>query len=363
MIKILYIHGEFINEDGRSLSIISRLKKVFDVSVISRYGYQESYNYSSYIKTKNISYFKFFIFLFFLSFKFDFFFIDNRKAAFLSLPILFYKKKIIYDMRELYLLKDKRSIISNIGTITERCTVKKAKVLIIPNSYRSKIIKKILSINIEPLIFENRRQLKIPIFNNLNNEEVEHHCYIFNKKIKFTGSFTFISTSKFSFERDDHKILFSAKKFHNLQFIFVGNVSNRDTLELKKLLINLNLKNVYFIKRLPLNSLLDLIMLCNIGVVNYSKSNLNNKYCASGKIYEFLDCGLPILSSDNLPLKKIINTQDYGIASNNFDYAIYELFSKYSFYKSNVEKYFNSLTISRYEKNFGKKIINKLNNC
>ena len=72
--------------------------------------------------------------------------------------------------------------------------------------------------------------------------------------------------------------------------------------------------------------------------------NLNTKYCASGKIYEYLYEGLPILAYKNIPLKRFIEKYKIGVSGDNFNELINELESNYDKYKKNIERVKNKIS-------------------
>jgi len=51
--------------------------------------------------------------------------------------------------------------------------------------------------------------------------------------------------------------------------------------------------------------------LADVGIVTYPYEGLNNIYCAPNKIFEYAQAGLPVVATDQPPLKKLV--QDYGI--------------------------------------------------
>ena len=57
-------------------------------------------------------------------------------------------------------------------------------------------------------------------------------------------------------------------------------------------------------------------MLCNVGIVSYSNKNINNRLCASGKIYEYISLGIPVIVSNNLPLRNLVNLYNIGSVVN-----------------------------------------------
>ena len=60
-----------------------------------------------------------------------------------------------------------------------------------------------------------------------------------------------------------------------------------------------------------------------VGMVTYHQHDLNNKYCASGKIYEFLFEGKPVVTSTNPPLADFCGKYGIGIAEDNYEPVSY----------------------------------------
>ena len=99
------------------------------------------------------------------------------------------------------------------------------------------------------------------------------------------------------------------------------------------------------------------------GYVGYDIINLNTKYCASGKIYEYLYEGLPILAYKNIPLKCFVEENKIGLSGDNFKELIKNLQNNYENYKENITKLKNELEILKdnNEKNVALDILNTIN--
>jgi len=79
-----------------------------------------------------------------------------------------------------------------------------------------------------------------------------------------------------------------------------------------KLIADLGLENrVRCLGRVANEHLHLLTRQCHIGIVTYPYSGLNNIHCASNKVFEYTQCGLPVLSTDQPPLRAMVDT--YGI--------------------------------------------------
>jgi len=63
---------------------------------------------------------------------------------------------------------------------------------------------------------------------------------------------------------------------------------------------------------------------------------MNNKFCASGKIYEFVFEGLPVITTENLPLVDLVKRHHIGVSSDNYYNGIITIYKDYLYYKENV---------------------------
>ncbi len=66
-----------------------------------------------------------------------------------------------------------------------------------------------------------------------------------------------------------------------------------------------------FLGRVPRDHLHDILATCDIGIVYYHTRTLNHLYCASNKVYEYAQAGLPMVSTCQPPLRSI--HEKYGI--------------------------------------------------
>ncbi|MBN9364448.1 MULTISPECIES: glycosyltransferase [unclassified Devosia] len=64
--------------------------------------------------------------------------------------------------------------------------------------------------------------------------------------------------------------------------------------------------------RVPNDMLAALTSLADIGIVTYPYAGLNNVYCAPNKLFEYAQAGLPIVSSDQPTLQKLLGEHPFG---------------------------------------------------
>ena len=102
---------------------------------------------------------------------------------------------------------------------------------------------------------------------------------------------------------------------------------------------------IEIIGQLDQNELKYLISKCHIGIVNYGQYDLNNKYCASSKLYEFLYEGIPVVTTTNPPLKGLCKRYGIGIADDDYFNGINGVLDNYMQYKNAVKRFINTNTV------------------
>jgi glycosyltransferase involved in cell wall biosynthesis len=66
------------------------------------------------------------------------------------------------------------------------------------------------------------------------------------------------------------------------------------------------------IGRVPSRMLTTIASLADVGIVTYPFKGLNNIYCAPNKIFEYAQSGLPVVTSDQPPLRRMVETYKIG---------------------------------------------------
>lgn len=123
-------------------------------------------------------------------------------------------------------------------------------------------------------------------------------------------------------------------------------VGNGDVLEiLKKMVLEWKLETqVTFIDKQPYAKLIQYTMNADAGVTLDKDTNINYRFSLPNKIFDYIQCGIPVISSDLVELKKIIEKYQVGIIVNQVDpqeiaNSIQHLFEhpeKYQIYRHNT---------------------------
>lgn len=318
-IEVTLVSFSNIEKDGRLKELYKVCQALGTTQVIDR---------------KNESIIKYFFKLIFKSKNCKYLVVDNRAVIPFTLLLLLLKKfqYIIQDCREMYFLEEQKTLKSKIGCIFEKKLIKSANIILVANKYRARIMKKYYSLKIEPIVFENIRKL----------EDIQKEINFENKYSNFFrgDSFKIISTSGYQNTDIENQLIKAVLEMkENIKLYFIGNNKPID----QNLMAKDN-KKIYFINRVSLEELKYILKQVDIGYVGYEIINLNTKYCASGKIYEYLYEGLPILAYKNIPLKRFIEKYKIGVSGDNFNELINELESNYDKYKKNIERVKNKIS-------------------
>lgn len=255
--------------------------------------------------------------------------INRQSLAFIicALPLILYKKYfnsfvIIYDMWEFYTFTEHKSFNSRIGTFLERIIICLANKIIVCNYQRRRLLSKYFpKKNI--YVVENIRLLS-----NSKNKSSNFFDTLYLSNFEYN----FILTNSFSLERNDVRLLDIFSKSQKCSLTFLGASTEYDNNFFLKHITKHKIDNVFQKDSVPIDDLGDVITNFDFGVVNYSSFNLNNKYCASGKLFEYMSLGLPVLISNNPTLIDVVMKFKCGLYTDDINFFI----SKSNIYKDSL---------------------------
>lgn len=281
----------------------------------------------------------------------DILFSDNLFASIpaLLIKIIYKPKRIIQDVRELYFSKEIKSWAGKLFCKFEIILMKRADVLLCANKQRSEIMYKEYNLSKYPIVFENIRFLTGDYDKNILDEKYKSY---------FDYQINIVSTGGLSTIRTTDKLVSAMTKLpNNYGLYIIGDGTEDDRTLIQDIIENNDLKNVFLIKKVPLPELRYIIQRCDIGIVNYHKNDLNNKYCASGKVYEYLAEGLPIVTTENIPLKEFCEIHKVGIADDSFYNGILIVSNNIREYEKRVNSFISGVSVEKYNENIVKEIL------
>ena len=358
--KILLISYDYIKYDGRVRELIKVAKELGDVTYITREEDGEEPQEKSHIVYQDKGYRDFIGFCCKQAKRLgglDMIFIDNRKGI---LPGYLAKKLtgaryVVQDCRELYDMKSAAGIPGKIGCVIEKIFTRHSDVVIAANAFRAKIMVKMFGLKKVPLNYENIRRLEYT--GEGIRDQVKEECGELFKEKKFR----IISTAGCDLTRTTGKMIEAMKGLGgDYELLLIGESDEEDELIVRQMIHSLALKNVKILPRMDQNHLKYFIENSQVGMVAYHQRDLNNKYCASGKIFEFLFEGKPVVCSTNPPLKEFCEKYSVGIADDHYEDAIRSIAEAYSRWQSNVQNFVSRVHVERNNHKLAEKIQKEL---
>ena len=132
---------------------------------------------------------------------------------------------------------------------------------------------------------------------------------------------------------------------HKCRLVIAGWSSEQDEKVTREIIERNKSENIEILGRVNHDELKFLIKNCDVGIVNYCQKDINYKYCASGKIYEFLFEGVPVVTTTNPPLARMCDEEKIGVADDTFAAGIDKVLDDYEFFKENAIKYAEKKTV------------------
>lgn len=334
--KILLISYDYFKYDGRLRELIKVAKELGDVIYITRGSDGEVPQEASHIVYQDRGYSRFILFVCAQARKMggmDMILIDNRKGiipGFLA-KRLTKAEYVVQDCRELYDMRSAAGIPGRIGCVVEKIFTRRSDVVIAANAFRAKIMVKMFGLKKEPLNYENIRSLEYT--SEEKRQQVEKECSEFFREKKFR----IISTAGCDMSRTIGKMVEAMKGLgEDYELLLIGESEEEDEQIVRQTIGNLGLTNVKILPRMDQDHLKYFIENSQVGMVTYHQRDLNNKYCASGKIFEFLFEGKPVVTSTNPPLKEFCVKYRVGQASDNYEQAIRAIADNYEQWQDSV---------------------------
>ena len=358
--KILLISYDYFRYDGRVRELIKVAKDLGDVTYITRGDGDEQPQEKQHIVYKDHGYMDFIRFCSRQAKKLgklDLIFIDNRKGI---IPGYLAKRisgaeYVVQDCRELYSIRSASGIPGKIGCLVEKMFTRHSDVVIAANAFRARIMVKMFGLKKVPLNYENIRRLEY------SSPEAKAHvaeeCREFFKEKKFR----IISTAGCDVSRTTSRMVQAMKGLgDDYELFLIGESDEEDELIIRETIRHLGLTNVKIFPRMDQDHLKYFIENSQVGMVTYHQHDLNNKYCASGKIYEFLFEGKPVVTSTNPPLADFCGKYGIGMAEDNYEQAIRTIAKRYDEWQQAVKNFTARVHVEKNNEKLAERIRRRL---
>ncbi len=340
--KMLMFVYNFLSTDARVLRTAETLNEEYDLKLV---GLKDKYenkklNIQQIPVRKGRSFFRFLSFTknmikIGLNKEYDIYYAHDLYTAMAFLFLRKFRKKsiFIYDSHETIFPQKglKFSLRDYFFYYFDKKAIKKADLVISAQEDRANIMKEKYNLSKNPTVINNISKLKI---NHVKLDVIvqEKLETFFNKeglKVVYAGGIN-----------PDRNIvsLIEAIKHTKYNLLLVGDGSIYN--ELKYKILNEKILNVTMIGKVPYDSLGQIIKNCHAGYVSYGIDDVNNRYCASNKIYEYSSVFVPILATYNPTIKKMVEEYNIGICTNDIKEGLKNIEKNYYTYKENM-KIFN----------------------
>ncbi len=249
------------------------------------------------------------------------------------LIVVSYPVKIVYDAHELIIpeegIKDRR--LSFFRWFEQRI-VKRVNLLICASSERGQLMRKYYGLTNQPLTIPNVSQLSIQKSEEVNR--IMDNLSSFFSQCMPTIVYAGVVTKGRGLDMLVDAVIDLSPKY---KLLVVGDGNARQ--ELEQRLDGKEGVKYAFTGKVPYYALGSLLSYCDLGYVYYPNNSLNNRYCASNKVYEYSSILLPMVGNDNPTLKKELEFYGIGIASDNVSEAIEDIMKDQETYKNNCRSY------------------------
>ena len=328
----------YLNTDARVQRAANALKDKFDLTLV---GIEDSYENDGLTlvklplrgKTHSLRYYNFCkdLIKYARTHKFDLYYFHDLYMAYPLLRLKKLQKSIpnIYDCHEtIFPQKGVRfSLRDYFFYHFDRKATIKADYVVCAQIDRGKIIQERYNLKTLPTIVNN---ISILYDNCIKlDEQLQHKLDLFFE----SSLFSVVYAGGINEDRNLSPLIDAIKNTsYSLLLIGYGNAYSKIEQKIK----DENISNCLLLGKVPYKCLGQIIKKCNCGYVSYGTFDVNNKYCASNKVYEYCSVNVPILATYNPTIEKVVNNYSIGVCSDDISLALDNLHKNYETYRQNT---------------------------
>ena len=220
-----------------------------------------------------------------------------------------FSKKLVYDSHELFTEVPEltsRPLIRNVWLNLENFILPKLKNVYTVN-------------NIIAQFYTEKYKIPVKVIRNiapkLSNQNTD---FAFAEKTKGTKKMLILQGSGINIDRGAEEAVLMMQYLDNAILYIIG--SGEVFEKLKKLKRKYNLENKVFIKnKMPYNELLKYTKIADLGLSLDKGTNLNYEYSLPNKVFDYIQCQTPILTSNRKVIAQLVEKNNIGIITKTHD--------------------------------------------
>lgn len=226
---------------------------------------------------------------------------------------LFTSSKVVYDAHELVILETGEEVTfrMKLFAFMERIAIKSFDFIIAANDERARIMKEYYDLPVIPTVVRNIPDIEIS--NDLYSKlQLEDKFEI----LKNSNASIYVYQGVITPIRQIDKLVGEVAKIENSLVLIVGGGSESYIEKLKNGFYSVGLENVHFLGKVDLKTLYSILNISDFGLISYSDANLNNKYCAPNKLYEYAQFNLPMITTGQEIFQATFSKYKIGLVYN-----------------------------------------------
>lgn len=338
MDELLFIDYDDVRFDARALETLKAFKRYWKVTAILLAHTDDDITFLDYQKSSKKRYFRFIRFAKKQIKKFPgkYVYLHDDGCATLIKSCKQFNKTVIFDESELYIGAEPKTIKGKIAHFLQFRQTKKyirlCDVISAANEERAIIMKDYFGLSVRPIVFDNVHKILDDIDVAQCSEKFKSIPFAEKKIITYFGG---IEKTRGTFD-----LIEAVNRIGEDYFLVIaGSKSIQSEEEYYKMLPKLRPDSVIYLGFISRSEIRFLLQHSFINVSIYDMSTFNHVFCASGKVFEGLFEGVPLLTSINPPFKRICDTYGVGVSTLDYIDGIREIEEKYEHYKENVRKF------------------------
>lgn len=232
---------------------------------------------------------------------------------FMALPGLIASRltgaRLVYDAHELNIPERgvRRKLILRIFYLMERATLRHADLILAANTDRAERMAAHYRLQATPVVVQNIPPAPTSAYEpGPDGEEVTGSLR------RGPGDFLLVYQGHLKLQRGLRRVLEALTRLpDHVRLLVVGGGPDQAGLldEIRTLGLS---DRVEYLGRVPRAALFPILSACDAGVLTYSYDTLNDRYCAPNKVFEYAQAGLPVLATDQAPLRRVLDEYAIG---------------------------------------------------